>query len=218
MNLYIVVEGMGEKKLYETWIPLVNRSLRNANFISEVKHDCFYIVSGGGYPNYLDIIDDGIDTVNSKSIFDRYVIIIDSENLSRAEKLHEIHAHLLNKRCNIPIHIIVQHFCIETWLLGNRRIGPRNPKSEKVKEYKLVFDVLTNDPEELPPYPKMGFNRSQFALHYLKACLNDHGRNLSYQKANPKAACHPTYFNEIKIRHSRSKHIDSFGDVLNTFI
>ncbi len=217
MNYYIVVEGINDKNIYETWIPLVNPLLRKVNLLSEIDQNCYHIISGGGYPNYLDVIDAGIETVNSLLIFDRYIISVDSEDFTKDEKFSEIHNHLKAKSCNVPIEIVVQHFCIETWLLGNSKIGPRNPISSKLREYKSLYDVLANDPELLPPYKKKGLNRSQFALHYLKACLKDKKRNLSYRKGNPKAACHPTYFAEVRRRYSNRNHINSFGDFLKAF-
>jgi len=217
MNIYIVVEGIGDKKIYETWIPLVNSSLRKANHLSKVDQNSFYIISGGGYPNYLDVVDNGIETVNSLSVFDRYIIAVDSEDFTKDEKSNEIHNHLQAKTCNVPIVLVVQHFCIETWLLGNSRIGPRNPISSKLRKYKSLYDIFSNDPELLPPYTEKGLNRSQFALHYLKACLKDKKKNLSYRKGRPKAACHPTYFTEIRIRYSNRHHIESFGEFLKAF-
>jgi len=217
MNFYIVVEGIGDKKIYETWIPLVNPSLKKANLLNEVDQNCFFIISGGGYPNYLDIINNGIETVNNLSIFNRYIISVDSEDFTKDEKYNEIQNHLQGKTCYVPIDIVIQHFCIETWLLGNLKIGPRNPKSAKVAEYKSIYDVFSKDPEFLPPHTEKGFNRSQFALHYLKACLNDKKKGLSYRKGNPKAACHPTYFNEVKKRYSIRNQINSFGDFLTAF-
>lgn len=217
MNYYIVVEGIGDKIIYETWIPFVNPSLKSVNLISEIDQNCFYIISGGGYPNYLDIIDDGIETVNSISVFDRYIISVDSEDFTKNEKFDEIQNHLQDKTCIVPIDIVVQHFCIETWLLGNSKIGPRNPKDANLREYKRMFNILANDPELLPPYKVKGLNRCQFALRYLKACLIDKKKNYSYLKGNPKTACHPTYLNEVKKRYTRTNHINSFGDFLRIF-
>ena len=55
---------------------------------------------------------------------------------------------------NLDYQIIIQHFCLETWALGNRVIITRNPISASIREYRKYFDVLVDDPELLPGYPK----------------------------------------------------------------
>jgi hypothetical protein len=218
MNLYLIVEGIGDKRIYETWIPLLNPVMRKVNLISEISQNCFFIISGNGYPNYLEIIENGIDTINSLNVFDRLIISVDSEDFTREEKYIEIDSFIEQKRCSVPVYLVIQHFCIETWLLGNAKIGPRNPKGPELKRYKSIFNILTNDPELLPSLPEDEYNRSQFALQYLKTCLRDRKKNLSYRKSDPIAACHPTYLSEVKRRTLATGHISSFEGLLNALI
>ena len=51
MNVYLIVEGNGEKKIYEHWVQLINPSLSIVNSLDEVQHNNLIIYSGGGYPN-----------------------------------------------------------------------------------------------------------------------------------------------------------------------
>ena len=58
MNLYVVVEGaIGEKKVYSHWIPLVNPNLKLAGSILDIGSNSVFIVGGGGYPNYFEVIE-----------------------------------------------------------------------------------------------------------------------------------------------------------------
>lgn len=215
MNIYVLVEGISEKIIYEKWIPLVNPSLKLSKLLNEVDQNCFYIISGGGYPSYFEVIDDAIETINTCRLFDRLIISVDSEEFTKEGKYNEILEYLTYKDCIVPIYIVIQHFCIETWLLGNYKIGPRNPKSQIVKMYKNIFNVLTNDPELLPQCPDRGYNRAQFALSYLKSLLNDKNKKLTYSKGNPKVACHQKYYIEVNKRFTSKNHISSFGDFIN---
>jgi hypothetical protein len=218
MNLHVVVEGaVGERFVYEKWIPFVNPQLSAVQNIFEIQNNNFAITAGGGFPSYFEVIENAIDDVNSANNIDRLVIAIDSEEMSFDEKFQEIQLFLENKPCTAQIRIIIQHFCLETWALGNKRIGPRNPKNETLRKYKEFFNILENDPELLPPYPPQDLNRSQFALRYLRRMLNDKNRNLTYTKNKPKALLHKTYFSEVKNRYETTDHIVSFLAFLNAF-
>lgn len=217
MNVYIVVEGKTEKPVYKTWIPFVNNRLIYVNDIFEIQDNNFSIVSGEGYPGYYDIIENAIEDVNAIRNVDRLVISIDSEDKSREEKQEEVSEFLLGRNCFVPITIIVQHFCIETWALGNRKIVRRHPVTEKLVKYKRAFDVLVNDPEMLPGLPDEDLNRAQLAFRYLKAIMNERFRNLTYTKKNPKPLLHIRYFLEVKSRLEDTGHIGSFGDFLQGF-
>jgi hypothetical protein len=216
VNIYTVVEGeIGERYVYEKWIPFINPTLSFVNDIFEIKNDNFAIIAGMGLPFTFEVIEDAIQDVNTVGNIDRFVIAIDSEDMSFDEKLEEVREFLADKPCIAEIKIIIQHFCLETWALGNKKVGPRKPKDLTLSEYKRVFNVLEKDPELLPAYK--GLNRAQFALIYLRKMLNDKNRNLTYTKNNPKALLYETYFNEIKKRHDDSDHILSFSTLLDAF-
>jgi hypothetical protein len=218
MNLLVVVEGeVGEKRVYEKWIPLVNPRLTLVNHSSEISNNNFEIIAGYGYPNYFKVIEDAVEDVNNFNNIDRLVIAIDSEEMSFKEKYDEVFDFLKDKPCLATIHIIIQHFCLETWALGNKRIGPRNPKGAELRFYKNFYNVLRDDPELLPGYPPEELTRVKFAEKYLRAMLNDKHKNLTYSKRNPKALLHNSYFYEINNRLKTTGHIDSFSTFLRAF-
>lgn len=140
MNIYIVVEGRCEKSVYREWIPLINPVLKYTETIPEVENNNFYIIAGGGYPGYLKIIEDAIldvneqENENGQSLFDRLIIGVDSEELSLQEKRDELTQYvkkiLKREKAKIDYQLVIQHFCFETWCLGNRRILGKNIKNE----------------------------------------------------------------------------------------
>lgn len=216
--MYLVVEGHGEKRVYEHWVPLVNPMLRVVTSLGEVQHNSLFIVSGGGYPSYLEVIEDGVEDVAGNDQLDRLVIAIDSEEMSCEEKRQEIDQVVAALGRDLDYRIIVQHFCLETWALGNRAIVPRHPRDSRLREYRAYFDVLQEDPELLPGYPIEELSRSQFAALYLRKMLNEKYKNLTYRKADPKPLLHDRYYERVKRRLAETGHIGSFEGFLSAFV
>ncbi len=219
MNIYVVVEGrVVEKAVYQIWIPQVNRDLAPVRYPDEVVDNHFWIVSGDGYPAYFDIIDAALEDVGSSDRFDRLVICIDSEDMTLDDKRNEVAAHVAaSPYAHVDYRVIVQHFCFETWALGNRRIGSRNPQNPTLRAYRALYNVMTHDPEGLPALGLERLNRSQFAEKYLRLMLNDRNKRLTYSKANPRVVAHAKYFEEVAGRLNDTGHIQSFQAFLDAF-
>ena len=218
MNVYVVTEGQVETAVYKQWIPLVNPNLSLINQIDNVKEDHFYVISANGYPQYFKIIENAIADINHLKVFDRLVICVDSEDMTKRSKFNEINEFIRDKQCAAQIRIVIQHFSIEAWALGNRKIIRQNPRSRKLQEYKKLHNVGKEDPELLPPNHNEGLNRAQFAERYLRVALNEKFRNLTYTKKNPEVLLHENYFKELKSRLEETGHIDSFHDFLQAFV
>ena len=218
MNVYLVTEGpVGEKQIYSCWAPLANPSLRVIRSIDEITQDCIFIVSGGGYPGYFEVIENAAKDVAAIPAFDRLIVAIDSEEQTYAEKFAEIDGFIGGLGLGVNYRIVVQHFCLETWALGNRAIVSRKPKNQKVREYLSLFDVLRLDPELLPGKRDEGLNRAQFAEKYLRRLLNEKFRNLTYTKSNPGALLHKKYYEQVHSRLVDTGHIGSFDGFVNAF-
>lgn len=218
MNIYVVAEGLAEREVYLCWIPLVNPRLCPVDRIEDVANDNFYLISGRGYPQYLETIEAAIADVNGVDKFDRLVVSVDSEEMSHAEKLQEMNSFISTHSCRVDIRIVIQHFCFETWALGNRTIVRPHPESPRLIRYRELFDVRSQDPELLPSNSDEDFNRSQFAAVYLKAALNDKYRNLTYTKSNPTPLLHQMYFQRVRNRFDSTDHIASFDGFLSAFV
>jgi hypothetical protein len=216
MRYYIVVEGAaGEKKLYPTWIRYVNSGLTQITDLRDAAKNAFYLVSGDGYPSYFKVIENAVLDVNETGTFDYLVVAVDSEEKTYAEKYLEIKNAIDGKLQRAQCIILIQHFCLETWALGNRLACRKNTSDATLLEYKNVHDVRTLDPENLPPYKDM--NRSQFAFRYLKCMLRDFYPGAVYAKSRPNAIADENYFSQIKKRALDTQHIQSFKFFLDAW-
>ncbi len=221
-----MVEGeVGERKLYEKWIPFVNKDFSYAQTINQVVTNNFFIQIGGGFPNYFRVINDAITDVrelkdtNGLPLFDRLVIVIDSEDYTFSQKMQEIENYVTSKIGDsyLDYKVIIQHFCLETWGLANRKIITSNIQNVELLKYKKIFDLALNDPENLPDLLDEDLNRAQFASKYLRLLLNNKFRNLSYNKSDPGPLLNQKYYTEVLNRHLNEKHIPSFVNFLGAF-
>jgi hypothetical protein len=217
MNIYVVVEGDAEARVYPRWIPLVNPTLSHARTLDDVVNEQFYVISGRGYPQYFQVIADAIEDVNASLMFDRLVVAVDSEEMTYEDKLAEMQARFVSTFCRVPIHWVIQHFCFETWALGNRKALKPVSQSQRLRDYRAIHDVRREDPELLPPLTPMNWNRSAFALRYLVAVLNEHFRNLTYTKRSPGPVMHQKFYAQLVARKDDTGHIGSFSDFLRAF-
>ncbi len=218
MNFYIVVEGkVVEKSVYKVWIPELRNNLSYVDHPSGLIDENFVIVSGNGYPNYFNTIEGAILDVSSYASPTRLIICVDSEDMTLIDKYQEIDEFVKNIDSMIDYRIVVQHFCFETWALGNRRIAARNPKNPRLQQFRKLYDVIKNDPEEMPGIPSEGLNRSQLASIYLQLTLNDKNKRLTYSKSNPNVVANLKYYKALKTRHDDTKHIKSFDAFMSAF-
>jgi hypothetical protein len=218
MNIVIFTEDKGTKSVYKCWVPQVNPNITYVDKIFDILANNFTVISGFGYPHYLKIVEGVIDDINSHGNIDRLIIAVDSEDMTFQDKLNEITDYLRNLNCSAVVYPVIQFFCFETWALGNRSICSVNPNYPKLLEYKTYFDVRNNDPELLPPYPKLNLNRAQFAEAYLNAAFHNIRTDLSYNKSNPKPLCEASYFYQVRKRCVTDNQIQSFSYFLNALV
>ncbi len=216
MNVYTLVEGLRvEPYVYAKWIPAINPNLRQVQSLHELRNNNFIIFSGGGYPSYLKMIGNAVADLNNIPSIDRLVVGVDSEEMTRINKLNEIDNAIKSHHPTKPYHIVVQHYCFETWCLGNRKIAPKPHCTGELRNLKSFFDVSTQDPEQMPSQFPQELGRSAFAFQYLRKCMQDRG--ITYSKRNPAYVAHPTYFYQIRQRQSDTGHIDSILPLIHAF-
>lgn len=219
MNIHLLIEGEeAAKSVYSKWIPLVNPRLTVVDSLNKVTEDRVWILAAYGYPYYLEMIKSAVDDVFENDCLDRLVVAIDSEEMNYEEKYKEIKAHIESFQKSIDYRIIVQHFCLEAWALGNEAIVKRNSKDIEVRKFRSLHDVLIKDPALLPGLQEKKLNRAQFSEIYLRKLLNDKYRNLTYTKSNAGALLNDKYFQRVKRRHNKTCHIASFQDFLTSFV
>lgn len=227
MNIYVLVEGVRTEKLvYASWIPFINPALTLALRLEDVGHNNYYIEGGGGFPFLYEIIEGAVENVattkvHGHNLFDRLVIAADSENMTRAERYAEIQERV-DAQCalnhwTIDTRIVIQHFCFETWALGNRRLIRGNISNPRLATYIHDYNVSTRDPELLPERADEELNRAQHAKKYLKLLFNEKYPMQTFSAVNPGPLTHVHYFDQIKLRREQTAHVDSFGAVLSAF-
>ena len=209
MNLYFLVEGdRTETKLYRRWIGHALPHLSEVHLVSDLTGDRYYIISGGGYPSYVDRIRDSFLDLKDHPAVDHFFICIDSEERSYEDKLAEIAEELARAERDTRVrdgsphfhsHVIVQHCCAETWFLGHRRMMTRNPTSPDLLRFQRFFDVRIDDPERMRCLP--GYvTRASFHLAYLKAMLIEKNPRLHYTKQRPGEVLEAHYFDALRER------------------
>lgn len=160
MNIYVVVEGeRAARKIYKSWIPMVNPELQYVDYLNQVNQNNFYILAGFGQSQFLTSrIEQAINDVNNLT-FDRLVLAIDSENQGFQEKLSELMERVKAIGCNVEVKYVIQHFCFETWLLGNKQTFRKKTDDSELQKFRTIFDVRDNDPELLPGNDERSWNR-----------------------------------------------------------
>lgn len=221
MNIYIVLEGeSGARKLYKSWIPLVNPNLCYVDYMTQIRDNNFFILAGLGQPHFLERVEKAVEDVNNIEPFNRLVIAVDSENSELRDKQIEVSKRVDRIGCRVEVRYVIQHFCVETWLLGNRHMFRKKPNEKELIEYMRIFNVRNNDPALLPPHPTKALNRAQFAYEYLRAGIGEvhNHQGLLYSKKNPGVVAKEGYFTQVKSRCLDEKHISSFQCFLDAFI
>ena len=194
MNIYVVVEGeVGEKQVYREWIPCVNPLLTYSPTLDQVITNNYYIVHGGGYPQYFTMIKNAIEdvrnitTTDGALLFNRLVISADSEENTYDEKRIEIETFITTQMQqrqdnDIDYKVIIQNFCLEAWCLGNRKIISQITNSQELLKYTKHYNVKINDPELLTPFSDESLTKAQHAEKYLRHALLNKHKNLTYNK------------------------------------
>ncbi|BDB15022.1 hypothetical protein [Acidithiobacillus ferrooxidans] len=228
MNIYLVVEGdCTEILVYKEWITFANKSLKVVTGIPDVSSNSVYLVSGSGWPNYLNRIKSAIEDINSifdddgMQIFSRLVIAIDTEDFTLEDKKLEIEEcikeSLGDGQRNFELEIVIHNFCIETWFLGRCNLFRRDP-SEAVKEHRRNFDVSIDDPELLIiPDKYSHLTRAKYAKKYLKTAINDKFHHQTYESSNPGPVTNKKYYDNVVARYKSTNDIRSFGAFMKAF-
>lgn len=224
MNLYFLVEGSRtEIAIYTEWLShlhpgltkIADPFLLNRN---ETLDNTYYLFSGGGYPSLLDNhLVNAVNDINKIGKIDYFVICLDSENRTVEQTHNKIHNFMAENGvalATVTLEIIVHNCCIETWLLGNRRMFSRNTTHLGLLECIDTYNVKDNDPELMGSH-KEGCNRAQYHLYYLKQLFDAKNENLRYSKSNPQEVCKRYYLDELISRYQETGHIDSFGQFLS---
>lgn len=214
MNIYFLVEGkQTEKKVYPQWLSIILPEIKQVNFFADVDKLNYKLFTGNGFPHLLhNHLRASIEDVNSAGNHDYFVICLDSDDFTVKERIDEILEFMLENNLKLlpqtKLKIIVQQKCIESWLLGNRKIFKANPQDQGLIDAIKFYDVSRNDPELMEKPNEYIGSIADFHFGYLRKILQE--RNISYTKRFPRDVTEEHYLKELIIRSEETDHLQTF--------
>lgn len=199
MNIYFLVEGKTEKIVYPRWLSHLLPGLQQVGNFDEVTQHNYYLFSSGGYPSIKEDIKNAAKDINDCGKYSYLVVCLDADEADIEERKGEIMGIFQPdlQELKAELVIIVQNRCLETWFLGNRKVYPRRPQEDLLRQYCQFYNVSEKDPEMMPNFA--GFNSiSQFHADYLKRMLRE--KRILYAKGNPREVGESHYIEELKKR------------------
>jgi hypothetical protein len=201
MNLYFLVEGtQSERKVYPAWLAHLLPELQRVDNYDDVNEKNYYLISGEGYPSLYNFIPPAIAEINSNGKYSYFVVCLDAEENTVAELTTEIDEFLTEQQLklnNAELILIFQNRCLESWLLGNRKIYSRNPQNKLLLDYTKYYDVSVNCTENMGRYQEFN-THAQFHGAYLKALFE--AKNITYSKKRPGDVLKPFYLEQLLTR------------------
>jgi len=186
MNLYFLVEGKTEQKVYPSWISYLLPNLSRIFSPDQATNNNYYLISGGGFPSLLDNhLKASIEDVNNFGMYDFLIICLDSDDVL-PEKIIIMVNNFIKHNEIIPsckLQVLVQRKCMETWFMGNRTVYPRNPSADFL-QFSNFYNVSINDPEIMPKPHDFVESCSIYHYVYLKNMLSE--KRIRYSKKNPR--------------------------------
>ena len=79
MNIFILVEGKTEKKIYPKWLAHLVPHLSKVDRPELVNQNNYCIVSGNGYPSILTFLENSIEETNRVGTFDFFIVVADAD-------------------------------------------------------------------------------------------------------------------------------------------
>jgi hypothetical protein len=202
MNLYFLVEGtQSERKVYPAWLAHILPELQRVQSCDDVNEKNYYLISGEGYPSLIyDFIPRSIAEINSNGKYSYFVVCLDAEENTVAELTTEIDDFLTEQKLklnNAELVLIFQNRCLESWLLGNRKIYSRNPQDKPLLDYTKYYDVSVDCPENMGRYQEFN-THAQFHGAYLRALFE--AKNITYSKKRPGDVLKSFYLEQLLAR------------------
>ncbi|HLO87896.1 MAG TPA: hypothetical protein VK203_23205 [Nostocaceae cyanobacterium] len=210
MNIYFLVEGDAEAKVYPFWLSYRLPQLKRVKNYEDVDKNNYYIFNAKGQPSIIHKhLPNAIQDIHANGKYDCLVMCLDAEEVTINDKKKEAYKYLTSNNIdlgNLQFVIIVQNRCFDTWCLGNRKIYPLNPQVNPLLDYTLYYNVSINCPELLG---KLHFNtHAQFHKAYLREIFK--ANNLKHYKI-PDEVKKQEFLEQIEARvQSESTHLPTF--------
>lgn len=216
MKMYFLVEGKGtEMKVYPNWLKEILPRLEYFRDYESFKNSesGIYLFSGEGYPSILNHIENSVKDICDLADVDYFFIILDCDESTIEERKKEVDKKLseLEIPKRLEVSTLVQKRCFETILLGNKKVIPRAPNTERMQKFRNYYDVSSNDPERMGNYSSK-YTHSQFHSAYVRAAFVE--RKMAYSKSNPRSVMDKSYLDELVKRIDETQDLINFSDFI----
>ncbi len=209
MNLYFLVEGVAELKVYPIWIEyLLNGKISRSDDYTQMSPGQYYIFSGGGAGNMIhNAIGNAIEEIAFNPVFDYFVVVIDAEDDSVATRKRRVEDAISRATVELPVNcqvqILVQKVCFETWLCGHLKVIQKAKIAPKphIKMFVDDYDMEHNDPEDMPANPmgrlNMNFSIGKYHAIYCRHILQPSYPLIQYTKGHADRIADSTYLDHL---------------------
>jgi hypothetical protein len=217
LNLVLLVEGDTEQHLYASWLHHRVPGLTRVPLVVDLLRANYVLINGKGSQLLRNLAGLLRDIHEYPGRVTEFWVCVDSEEETYESRLHYLTDFLNQIRNEIDIEksnpelicrIIVQHCCIETWLLGHAGFLRQGPQGRDLVEFKRFFDISTQDPEAMGTFPGY-ITRASSHEAYLKAMFRERGH--SYSKQHPGVAREANYLDALEQRCRTTQHLRSLS-------
>ncbi len=212
MNLYFLVEGQTEAQLYPEWLSHLLPDFKRVKSFDKVKYKNYYLFNAGGFPRIIYThLPNAVSEVNESGNYNYLVMCFDIDEETVEERAKKVQACLTQKNIRLDqarLMLMMQNCCIETWLLGNRRIYEKMPPKNMLSKYTHFYDVSRDDPEFMDKPRHSDKTRQQFhAEYFIKLCRH---KKIKYKKGHPQDVTSPGYLRQLQNRIAETNHLATF--------
>jgi len=230
MNLYVLVEGIAEMKVYPLWIKyLTGSSLSQCAAYTDVEDNQFFVFECGGLGRMIHhAIGNAMREIAAYPVFDFFIIIADAEDGSVSSRSAKIEAAMAGAGVNLPANcqykILVQRVCIESWLCGHIdffRLA-QSSANKNVQKFITDYDVAANDPEQMPANPQKRAEVNHLTIGQYHAAYLHHmliPAGIRYKKSAAGHTIDISYLERLRMRKMSETpaHLDTFGEMVAFF-
>jgi hypothetical protein len=218
VNLYFLVEGTTERKIYPKWLEFLLPGFTRVLSPGDAVSSNYFLISGGGFPQLLDreVPNSAADIVNAGN-YHYFFIVLDADEATIEEQRLEVQEKF--DAFNIQLgdcqtEIIVQNRCIETWLLGNRGKYQQYILRTDSRQFINFYNVHNDDPELMNKPGDLSATISHYHFNYLRHLL--HSQSILYSKRHPRSTSSPEYLQALQHRIQQTPtHLHSLQNFLN---
>ncbi|MFN0034593.1 MAG: hypothetical protein ACKVUS_05965 [Saprospiraceae bacterium] len=223
MNLYFLVEGLTEFKVYPIWIEYLSSSkLARCNSYLDVSTNHYYVFNceGAGKMVHRSIAD-AINEIVAHPVFDFFVIVIDAEDNAVSERMQRVQTAIREASVQLPpncqVEILIQRVCFETWLCGHTDhfLTAKSSTNKSVREFMEDYDMGNLDPEAMPINPRNRTNCTHLTIGKYHSTYLHWMLHPRYSKRNADLIIDTQYLNRLVQRKNKTpSHLDTFGQML----